>query len=392
MINRLANLAGRESTLLYAIGFWLTLVQVSIAASHIILAVTLLIWCYQVLSRKLTFVRLPLDLPIATFVGVSLASAAFSFDPSASFVDIKKLLLFAIPYLVVSAIRSESHLEMLVLLLIGVADLAALVSLWQYFFGDLGDLDHRIHGFMSHYMTFSGLLMEVSILALALLLFRGRWRLFASGSFALMLTVLILSLTRSAWLGLAVAAILLLALRKRRLLLALPVLAVAAIVLMPPEVDSRLRTFLRPDVSGRDRFFMLQSAGMMINNHPWLGVGPDMVSHVYPIYLAEGAPPRANVHLHNNAAQIASERGLLALGAWLWFVASILLWAARAYRRSKDNDRRRTFAAGALGVVVAGLTAGLFEYNFGDSEFLMLFLFISSIPFVIERRSFTREP
>ena len=392
MIERLANLAGRESTLLYAIGFWLTLVQVSIAASHIILAVTLLIWGYQVLSGKLTFVRLPLDLPIATFVAVSLASAVFSFDPYTSLVNTKKLLLFAIPYLLVSALRSESHLEKLVLLLIGVADLASLVSLWQYFFADLGDLDHRIRGFMSHYMTFSGLLMEVSILALALLLFRGRWRLFASGSFALMLTVLVLSLTRSAWLGLAVAVILLLTLRKRRLLLALPVLAVVTVVLIPPEVDSRLRTFLRPDVSGSDRFYMLQSAGHMVANHPWFGVGPDMVSHVYPIYLVEGAPRRANVHLHNNAAQIASERGLLALAAWLWFVASILLWAVRAYRRSKGNDRQRTFAAAALGVVAAGLTAGLFEYNFGDSEFLMLFLFISAFPFAIERPSFTRAP
>ncbi len=392
MIERLANLAGRESTLLYAIGFWLTLVQVSIAASHIILAVTLLIWGYQVLSGKLTFVRLPLDLPIASFAAVSLASAVFSFDPYTSLVDTKKLLLFAIPYLLVSALRSESHLEKLVLLLIGVADLASLVSLWQYFFADLGDLDHRIRGFMSHYMTFSGLLMEVSILALALLLFRGRWRLFASGSFALMLTVLVLSLTRSAWLGLAVAVILLLTLRKRRLLLALPVLAVVTVVLIPPEVDSRLRTFLRPDVSGSDRFYMLQSAGHMVANHPWFGVGPDMVSHVYPIYLVEGAPRRANVHLHNNAAQIASERGLLALAAWLWLVASILLWAVRAYRRSKGNDRQRTFAAAALGVVAAGLTAGLFEYNFGDSEFLMLFLFISAFPFAIERPSFTRAP
>jgi O-antigen ligase len=318
----------------------------------------------------------------------SLAAAVFSFDPYASFVDIKKLLLFAIPYLVVSALRRESHLEALVLLLIGVADVAALVSLWQYFFGDLGDLDHRIRGFMSHYMTFSGLLMEVSILALAWLAFRGRWLWLTAGSFTLMFSVLVLSLTRSAWLGLAVAIVLLLALRKRILLLALPVLAVAAFLLLPPEVDSRLRTFLRPDVSGQDRFYMLQSAGHMVATHPWFGVGPDMVSHVYPIYMVEGAPPRANVHLHNNVAQIASERGLLALIAWLWLMGTIVLWAVRAYRRSGNDKRRRAFSAAALGVVAASLIAGLFEYNFGDSEFLMLFLFISAFPFALERHSF----
>ena len=33
-----------------------------------------------------------------------------------------------------------------------------------------------------------------------------------------------------------------------------------------------------------------------------------------------------------------------------------------------------------MAAVVALLTAGLFEYNFGDSEFLMLFLTIVTLP------------
>ena len=31
------------------------------------------------------------------------------------------------------------------------------------------------------------------------------------------------------------------------------------------------------------------------------------------------------------------------------------------------------------------LTAGLFEYNFGDSEFLMLFLILVTLPFAAAR-------
>jgi hypothetical protein len=34
-----------------------------------------------------------------------------------------------------------------------------------------------------------------------------------------------------------------------------------------------------------------------------------------------------------------------------------------------------------LAVLTAVLTAGLFEYNFGDSEVLMLFMFLVSIPY-----------
>jgi hypothetical protein len=31
------------------------------------------------------------------------------------------------------------------------------------------------------------------------------------------------------------------------------------------------------------------------------------------------------------------------------------------------------------------LAAGFFEYNFGDSEFLMLFLIIVTLPFAVDR-------
>jgi len=385
MIGRLRTLASRPSTLVCAIGFWLILIQISIAASQIILSVVLALWLYNLATDRLDFIRLPIDGALAAFIVSSLLSALFSFDPWVSLVDVKKLALFAVPYLVVSTIRRESTFETLILLMIGVADLTALLSLWQYFFGELGDINHRLQGFMSHYMTFSGLLMGIGILASALLIFQGRRRILLSGSLLLILSVLALGLTRSAWLGFFVAATLLLFLRDRRLLAVVPVLIFGAWLLVPPEVESRLLTFIRPDISGTDRYYMLQSAVKMCENHPLFGVGPDMVSLVYPIYVVEGAPQQENVHLHNNLAQIAAERGLPCLIAWVWLMVTLLYWASRAYRHSKGDGLRRSLAAGTLGVVAASLTAGLFEYNFGDSEFLMMFLFVVSIPFVLEQ-------
>jgi hypothetical protein len=38
-----------------------------------------------------------------------------------------------------------------------------------------------------------------------------------------------------------------------------------------------------------------------------------------------------------------------------------------------------------MSVIAAMLTAGLFEYNFGDSEFLMLFLILITLPFAANR-------
>jgi O-antigen ligase len=108
-----------------------------------------------------------------------------------------------------------------------------------------------------------------------------------------------------------------------------------------------------------------------------------MVSEVYPIYVEAGAPRHDNPHLHNNFMQVAAERGIPALVAFLSFVGLSLAIAIRELRKARAAER--FLAAGALAVLVAGVVAGLFEYNFGDSEFQMLFLFAMSVPPILKR-------
>ncbi len=389
--DRLAELAGQESTLVFAIGFWLSLIQISIAASQIVLTFVLLLWLYQLAAGKVELVGLPFDWPLGLFAVLSIASAGFSFAPGESFASVKKLTLLAIPYFIVSVVRRTSTLERLVLVLILVADLGALFALWQYFFSELGDINHRIRGFMSHYMTFSGLLMGVGVLAFAELLFGRRRRVFLVASLVTILVALALSLTRSAWFGVLVGFSLVCFLRERRLLIGMPILLIGAMLLVPSDVEKRVRSLVRPDRSSRDRMYMLKGGLQMTVNHPWFGVGPNMVKSVYPVYRLEGAPQLQNIHLHNNVIQIAAERGLPCLLAWVWLMVVGITVSIKSYRAATTGGRAppengdRGLAAGALALMVAGLTAGLFEYNFGDSEFLMLFLFAMAIPIVLER-------
>jgi hypothetical protein len=79
--------------------------------------------------------------------------------------------------------------------------------------------------------------------------------------------------------------------------------------------------------------------------------------------------------------QIAAERGLPALGAWLAFVAVALFDLARAWR----TGRHPVLVAAALAAMAAMLAAGMFEYNFGDSEFLMMLLLVVTLPFAAAR-------
>ena len=94
----------------------------------------------------------------------------------------------------------------------------------------------------------------------------------------------------------------------------------------------------------------------MVRDHPLVGVGPNMVEVRYPEYRRPDAVEEVNPHLHNVPLQIAAERGLPTLAAWLVFVAIVTFDLARLFR----SGRQRVLTSAALAAVVAMLTAGMF--------------------------------
>ena len=102
---------------------------------------------------------------------------------------------------------------------------------------------------------------------------------------------------------------------------------------------------------------------------------------IYPNYRQTSAVEQTPPHLHNVPLQIAAERGLPALGAWVWFVLSAAVGLWQRFRA----DRSRYLAAAGLGALAAMLAAGFFEYNFGDSEFLVTFLVLLTLPWAATR-------
>jgi len=129
-----------------------------------------------------------------------------------------------------------------------------------------------------------------------------------------------------------------------------------------------------------DRMALWTSAVRMMEDHPLTGVGPDMIMQVYPHYRDKTAVNERTPHLHNVPLQIAAERGVPALIVWIWFIVVLV----------RDFWRRRhslypSLSNTGLAVIGAMLAAGLFEYNFGDSEFLMLFLVLVTLPYAAER-------
>jgi O-antigen ligase len=116
------------------------------------------------------------------------------------------------------------------------------------------------------------------------------------------------------------------------------------------------------------------------------GVGPGQIKHVYPSVATSEAMRRSTSHLHNTPVQIAAERGLVGLFLWLgMFVAFLVRGTARLRGLPPGAAGDRALALGSLGAVVTFLVAGLFEYNFGDTEVLLVALALMALPFALGR-------
>jgi O-antigen ligase len=247
---------------------------------------------------------------------------------------------------------------------------------------------HRAHGFYSIYMTLGGVLVLVLTAVLpALLRERRRWSWTVPG-WTTGIAALALTQVRGAWVGFLIGVLGTLQFIRRRglVLAAIGALLVAALAL--PGVAARVRTIgSMDDPTTRDRFAMLSGGLRIAADHPWLGIGPGIVKHVYPVYAPPDALRRSTSHLHNSPLQILVERGVVGLALWLGLFAAFFVRAAAVLRASRDDaGESRALVAGSMAAIAAFLVAGLFEYNFGDTEVLLVACSVMALPFAVAHR------
>ncbi len=338
--------------------------------------------------------------PLLALAAYTLVSAAVAvrFDAAGTPIDpidslqraIRQLSLFLIVP-VTMRVAAGSRASRVIDVVIALGSAAAIVAVVQYVTSTSYEevLRHRPSGLLRNYMTYSGVLMLVICATVARLLFRDRDWVWPAVAIPALFVALAATLSRNVWVGTAVAIGALLSLRRRVLLVALPLMVVIAAAIAPGSVRERAMSAFNPHhPSNQDRFAMLKAGVAMVKDHPLFGVGMNMVPRVYRQYRTPDAVdsagatgPETRSHLHNVPLQLAAERGLPALAIWLWFV----IVAGRDLLRLIKRGSTPAVAAAGFGAVVAMLTAGLFEHNFGDSEFLILFLALISLPFAAER-------
>ena len=362
--------------------------QVSIFAAGVLLTLTTVLWLALVIRNRERIDVPGMFWPLLAYAAVTMISAFFAVDRDISLRDTKQLVLFAIvpiAYRLLPGRRSLTAVDVI----ITVGALEAVYGIVQYAILNFDHLQKRVEGSLTHYMTYSGVLMLVACTAAARIMFRRHDRTWASLVMPALLVAIALTMSRNAWVGVCVGIGLLLLLRDFRLIALFPVVVALFLAFAPTPLTQRLwSTFNLADPTNRDRVAMIHTGANIIRDFPLTGVGPDGVRLVYQHYRDPRAERQLNPHLHNVPLQIAAERGLPALAVWLWFIVVLIRDLARKTRSSP----MKSLPTAALAGVVAMLTAGMFEYNFGDSEFLMLFLLIVTLPYAADRVTATDAP
>jgi O-antigen ligase len=410
----------------------------SVAAAQIFFLCSGLCYAMDLLRRPRVPRFPPIKLSLGLFCIFTVLSLVWAENPAVGWTAVRKLTLFLIILLAVNLIGSLRRLAFIYRVMFIEAALAGILAVAQfivqyreiraehpgqfYYYMTL----MRIHGFMGHWMTFGGqqMLIFVALAAYVLSLSRtspapgaapidssriarrasSSWRTLLpwSGLLLIVLVSLVLNFTRGVWLGCGVALLYLIARWRARWLWLLPLGALAIYLAAPALLRQRLQTLLHPssDPAITVRFEMWHVGLNMIRRHPLVGVGPNNVNEVYLAYLPRGVVPVAawHEHLHDVYLQLAAERGLPCFAAWLWLMG---LWGwhtLRIRQKLAGGESTGGESTGAVWIAdacfagwLAFVAEGFFEFNFGTTPVLMVFLLFMSVPFTLVESTRNRE-
>ena len=328
-------------------------------------------------------------LPLAVFMAATLLSLAVSPNPGIGWRPVQKSVLFSMGVLSATFVTTESRRRAAYKLLLATASLAGIMAIAQFvlaestFFrtglrADDPTLVNRITGPLGHWLTFSGVQLLVWCAAISALAFLGRkWIV----PFSIVGMAIILSNTRGAWLGAAAGFAFVGWALPRRILAMVLIPMIAICIAASPFIYRRISMSLDAGLATnycRVAYFVVGTR--MIKDHPFFGVGPERIHDEFPNYYTGTELDKCyHGHLHSNVLQIAAERGLLCLAAFLWCLVELYRSLLRLLKRSDENARWPIL--GSLAALTGFVVAGMTEFNFGDSEVLVLLLFLISIPF-----------
>ena len=454
---------------------------ISIAATQTAWALSILFWIIRAVLVRPTFQRQAIDLALLTFVGLSVMSSAFSYEPEVSLRKLLSVSLVTIVYLVSANIRDRKTLRRMVAVLLVTAvvtvayslgtlavgknlkvvrltadsplrtagveendtilnankqsvsspdELAKIadnlsagtdLELWIYHFelqyprslsvsalsagtdsaARLGiaewsrGRDTRSSGFFGHYTTYAEAIQMILSLAFGLLIAApgvSRYRSLLAVAAAALCIGLFLTVTRASWAGfiLSAAVMIVIGTSRKTVLICLAVaipLAVGGLFYLQQKRNISFLDANDGSTSWRVTVWR-EGVDMLISNprHLAAGVGMDSIKTHYREWRLFDNGKLPVGHMHSTPLQLALERGIPALIAWIvWmFIYLKLLW--QGLRRQGLEWPERGILLGSLGGTLGFLASGLVHYNWGDSEVVMIFYLLMGLSLAVLRK------
>jgi len=373
---------------------------VSIAGTNTAWILLLAVWISgTVLKKELKIIHTPLNAPLIIFTCIMIISVVLSENIKSSLSGIKSLGLAAIFFLTASSIQGKKQVRALITVLIIFTTISCIYGVFQHFSRTdfLGHKDfliwppYRSSGFFNLPLTFAEHVGMVLFVVIALLLAESS----PSGFILLSLSGLaitagvIFSYCRMMWLAVLLGLFALLFLMGKKIIAIIMILMITVTVFVVirnspnSEMSQRIKSMVElrnPYNNNMDRIILWNNSLKMIKAHPLKGIGLNNFKKTYCIYA--GPEDKPQCHSHSNFLQVAIEAGLLGLGVFLWVIIIIFKALYRIYRTTNDTFLKAV-VLGTLAAMVSFIIGGLTEYNYGDSEVLMLLYFLLGLSFAI---------
>jgi hypothetical protein len=241
----------------------------------------------------------------------------------------------------------------------------------------------RVSGFSRHFLTYVEQMQLLGLFVFGVFLAATprRRMVFSLLLFALFSVTLVLTVSRAVIASYLIALVLTsLLIASRRVALVTLVVALgmgglAASVLLSTRTSSAIRF---DDDSSARRIGYMKAGLKLIPQHPLLGVGMDAHKQHWHEW---GFPGAYITHTHSTPIQIAMERGLPALGCYVWLMIVLGQWLWRDFKQEQNP-----FAFGALAALLGFSLSSLVNYNFGDSEVVLLLLFLAALAVLFQTK------
>ncbi|MCX6136065.1 MAG: O-antigen ligase family protein [Ignavibacteriales bacterium] len=358
----------------------------SIAAASIsfgLMVFLMLVWWRR--DHRGVWHATPIDYFVLLYVAIEFLTAATAVYPAEAFQNAKRLLLILNLYILLSVVDSQRKIEILVGSLIAFTALQSLGEIAYYFLNN----ENRLYIFQ-HYMTTGGIKMIVCLLTIPVILQRGipgKWRIAALTLLVPTLVALVLTDTRSSWLGFIAGAGLIAVLKEKKLILVIVALVIAFFFFAPQKNIDRAKSVIdlnHPSNAGR---LTMWSTGLKIFvDHPLLGVGDSDLMEIYKKYRNPGDDEPAG-HLHNNYIMLLVTIGLIGFTIVMAVFGRVIVAEYRIFKKLSSDSIGSAIALGALAVFCGFLVNGLFEWNFGSHQIMVLVWSSVGLALAAERMS-----